>query len=445
MEIDLNEYPSQQEKVSMEIDLNEDYSQSQQDVVTMSPSSQCKIGWNTEKRSSTPKLKTFSSSFDKKITCNDQKLNRPAFLKIDENTVLYYKYNGETLATGRKKGDKILCICCDTELSPSQFEAHAGLGSRKKPYANIYLSDGVSIHELASSVLLQESVDISQFACIICREYSFEEDKDIFNERTSLVCDQCEKEYHIGCLWEQGIAQLQKLPSGKWFCSKDCSRLHNVLKACVKYSPIPIPTHMKDVLKKKLRKCDTNNVTDFDADWFIVRGNDASKKNRLLLAEAFAIFQDCFNPIIDSVTGQDFLPSMTYGKEIGDMDFFGVHCAMLVINSKLITAGLFRVLGHEIVELSIAATCRPYQMMGYFQMFFTCFEMCLGYLKIQKIVVPAAKVVKDMWIDKFGFKEVNREQLFEYKKSRSMVRFIGTTLLEKEVPKVAYTYENDRY
>ncbi|KAI7751516.1 hypothetical protein M8C21_022428, partial [Ambrosia artemisiifolia] len=81
--------------------------------------------------------------------------------------------------------------------------------------------------------------------------------------------------------------------------------------------------------------------------------------------------KDCFNPIIDSVTGEDFIPSMAYG-------------------SKVITAGMFRVFGREFAELPIVATSRPNQ----------------GKLKVKKLVIPAADNAKGMWTKKFGFKKV---------------------------------------
>ncbi|KAI7727784.1 hypothetical protein M8C21_025015 [Ambrosia artemisiifolia] len=52
--------------------------------------------------------------------------------------------------------------------------------------------------------------------------------------------------------------------------------------------------------------------------------------------------KDCLNLIIDSVTREDFIPSMAYG-------------------SKVITTGMFRVCAREFTELPIVATSQPNQ------------------------------------------------------------------------------------
>ncbi len=43
----------------------------------------------------------------------------------------------------------ILCACCAGVVSCSQFEAHAGRGSRRAPYDNIFTAAGVSLRKLA--------------------------------------------------------------------------------------------------------------------------------------------------------------------------------------------------------------------------------------------------------------------------------------------------------
>ncbi|CAL5437544.1 unnamed protein product [Camellia sinensis] len=47
-----------------------------------------------------------------------------------------------------------------------------------------------------------------------------------FDERTVMLCDQCEKEYHVGCLRDSGLCDLKELPRDKWFCCDDCNRIH---------------------------------------------------------------------------------------------------------------------------------------------------------------------------------------------------------------------------
>ena len=66
----------------------------------------------------------------------------------------YITSQGEELLKGSVRIDPdpdgasgILCACCDTVISCSQFEAHAGRGSRRAPYDNIFTADGLSLRK----------------------------------------------------------------------------------------------------------------------------------------------------------------------------------------------------------------------------------------------------------------------------------------------------------
>lgn len=71
----------------------------------------------------------------------------------------YITSQGEELLKGSVRIDAteagpsgILCDCCKTIISCSQFEAHAGRGSRRAPYDNIFTAAGVSLRKLAQAM-----------------------------------------------------------------------------------------------------------------------------------------------------------------------------------------------------------------------------------------------------------------------------------------------------
>ncbi|KAI3706686.1 hypothetical protein L6452_24603 [Arctium lappa] len=459
-------------------------------------------------------------------TFKDQQMNRLIFREggLPDGSTVVYMNHGKRLLEGYKQGCGIFCHCCNTRVSPSQFEAHAGQASRKKPYGNIFVSNGVSLHEYASSLKLnrervakqnddicrrchksggelipcpgcprsyheacipKESITSGKWfcpfcqkslksviaagrvlgvdaieqitkrcirivdnpdkcdlvACSLCRSYDFSQDG--FNDRTVIVCDQCEKEFHIGCLRERKIDDLKELPAGNWFCCVDCDRIHSVLKDLRTCGPEKVPDSLMGLIWKKWKDSNADVFTNFDVKWIVICGKDALYENRLLLTQAVDIFHECFNPITDSLTGSDFIPSMAYGQKMGDSDFSGVHCAMLMIESTVITAGMFRIFGREVAELPIVATSKSEQGKGYFQLFFTCFERMLSYLNIKKIVLPAADDAKSLWTNKLGFSSVIPIQLSEYRQTlTSMVAFQGTSMLEKDVPEGEITFED---
>jgi hypothetical protein len=61
--------------------------------------------------------------------------------------------------------------------------------------------------------------------CMLCFQPDFQPGPD-FSGRTMIVCDSCEREFHVGCLRECGLGTLHELPVGEWFCSQTCFAIH---------------------------------------------------------------------------------------------------------------------------------------------------------------------------------------------------------------------------
>ncbi|KVH99943.1 Zinc finger, FYVE/PHD-type [Cynara cardunculus var. scolymus] len=382
---------------------------------------------------------------------------------LPDGTELTYK-----LLDGYKLGRGIYCFCCNTEFlctSVAFTDFHVpNLGS----YENIYISNGVSLHEYAVSLkknrrcpvkfnddlcricgdggnlllcdgcprsfhqecaselsiprgkwyckycqhslkFVGESVNavaagrvtgidpIEQItkrcirivknpenndlvACVLCRCHDFS--KHVFNDRTVIVCDQCEKEYHIGCLKEHNMADLKALPKGKWFCCMGCERIHSILKNLLTREPEMLPDALLALAREKQKDNGIDGIAKSEMRFMLLSGKNASRETRSLLAQTVDIFHECFDPIIDATTGRDFIPSM-----------------------------------------------------GYFQLLFTCIERLLSSLKIKKIVLPAAEEAKSIWTKKFGFQTIAPEQLGDMRQTCSaMMTFKGTSMLQKEVP-----------
>ncbi|PIN21476.1 Histone acetyltransferase [Handroanthus impetiginosus] len=462
-----------------------------------------------------------------KITKKDQRMHKLVFENggLPDGTEVAYYSNGKKLRDGYKMGSGIICRCCSTLVSPSQFEAHAGWASRRKPYMYIYTSNGVSLHEFAVSLLkgrkcsskdnddlciicadggklvlcdgcprafhkecasllsiprgkwyctycqnmfererfvewnanavaagrvtgidpieqitnrciriVKNPEEAEVIACVICRGYDFS--KSGFGPRTVILCDQCEKEYHVGCLKKCKLADLKELPKGKWFCSINCNWMYNTLQNLLDAGAERLPDSSLDIVKKKQTEKTTDAGTSFDVRWRLLNGKIASRETRVLLSQAVAIFHDCFDPIVDSETGRDFIPSLVYGRNIRGQDFSGMYCAILTVNSIVVSAGILRIFGQEIAELPLAATRIGNQGKGYFQVLYSCIEKLLAFLKVKRLVLPATDEARSIWTEKFGFRKIPQEQLLNYRKTCwQMITFKGTCMLEKEVPK----------
>ncbi|KAB1221200.1 Chromodomain-helicase-DNA-binding protein 4 [Morella rubra] len=464
--------------------------------------------------------------------CIDQRLHKLVFEEcgLPDGTEVAYYARGQKLLEGYKKGFGIFCRCCNSEVSPSQFEAHAGWASRRKPYAYIYTSNGVSLHELAISlskgrkysakdndnlciscgdggnlvlcdgcprafhkecasltsippgdwyctycqnmferekfvehnenavaagrvsgvdpieqitkrcIRIVRNIEADISGCVLCRGYDFS--KSGFGPRTILLCDQCEMEFHVGCLRDHKMAFLktvdallqQELPEGEWFCSMDCTRINSTLQKLLVRGDEKLPGFLLDVIKRKQEERGLNSIGDVDIRWRLLSGKVASPETRFYLSEAVAIFHNCFAPIIDSISGRDLIPAMVYGKNIRGQEFGGMYCAILMVNSSVVSAGLLRVFGREVAELPLVATSNGNHGKGYFQILFSCIEKLLSFLNVKSLVLPAAEEAESIWTDKFGFERMKPDQLSRYRRScYQMVTFKGTSMLQKMV------------
>ncbi|XP_004306175.1 PREDICTED: uncharacterized protein LOC101309477 [Fragaria vesca subsp. vesca] len=498
--------------------------------------SEYKSGWKITSKSSksvlisrSPSAASLYFSSQKKsqwrITTKDQRLHKLVFEEgglPDGSEVAYYA-RGQKLLVGYKKGFGIFCRCCNTEVSPSQFEAHAGWATRRKPYAYIYTSNGVSLHELAISlsrgrkysakdnddlciicadggnlvlcdgcprafhrdcaslsgvprgdwyckfcqnmfqrekfvehnenavaagrvegidpieqitqrcIRIVKDIEAELTGCVLCRGYDFS--KSGFGPRTIILCDQCEKEYHVGCLKKHKMANLKELPKGKWFCCTDCSKIQSILQKCLSRGAEELPESHLDIMKKKHEGNGLETVNGFDVRWRLISGKMASQESRLLLSKAVAIFHDCFDPIIDAESGRDLIPAMVYGRNVRSQEYGGMYCAILMVNSTVVSAAIIRVFGQEVAELPLVATSSGNHGKGYFQSLFSCIEKLLAFLSVKNLVLPAAPEAESIWTEKFGFTKIDPDQLINYRRTcYQMITFKGTSMLHKKVP-----------
>lgn len=459
-----------------------------------------------------------------KLTRKDLRMHKLVFEEdaLPDGTALAYYVRGQKLLEGYKKGHGIFCYCCNTEVSPSQFEAHAGCASRRKPYLYIYTSNGVSLHELSIKlskerrssaeenddlcsicadggdllccdncprafhtecvclpsiptgtwyckycenmfakerfvennanakaagrvagvdaieqitrrcIRMVETLETEVSVCVLCRDQDFS--KSGFGPRTVIICDQCEKEYHVGCLKEHNIDDLQELPKDKWFCCTDCSRIHFALEKVVSDGEQNIPESLLEVLKAKNEGKGSVNNSRLDIKWRLLSGKMSSEETRVWLSSAVSIFHEQFDPIADASTSRlDLIPHMVYGRSFKDQDYGGMFCAILLVNSLVVSAGIFRVFGKEVAELPLVATSTNCQGQGYFQSLFSCVENLLRSLKVENLVLPSAEEAEAIWTNRFSFTKIPEEQMKQYRKNYQMMVFSGTSMLQKQV------------
>ncbi|CAN6715829.1 unnamed protein product [Malus baccata var. baccata] len=447
----------------------------------------------------------------------DNDLHRLLFMPngLPDGAKLAYYIKGQRLLSGYKQGNGIVCNCCDKEISPSQFEAHAGMAARRQPYRHIYISNGLTLHDIAMSLANGQNLTIggsdgnddmcavcghdtgdmifcdgcprayhsacldlprvpqgdwhcpdcrdkfepgrkaaagesSNFGrpivirltrvfnapeyeiggCVVCRSHDFS--AALFDERTVIICDQCEKEFHVGCLRNSGLCDLKELPKDKWFCCDDCNRIHAALQNLVLSEAEHVPAPLSDTIIRKHAVRGIFIDGKADVQWRVFSGKRRYPEHLPFLSRAAAIFRECFDPIV-AESGRDLIPVMVYGRNISGQEFGGMYCVVLIVGSVVVSAGLLRVFGREVAELPIVATSREHQGKGYFQALFSCIERLLISLKVEKLVLPAAEEAESIWTGKLGFRKMRDEQLSKYMREVQLTIFRGTSMLEKVV------------
>ncbi|KAK9920707.1 hypothetical protein M0R45_029253 [Rubus argutus] len=448
----------------------------------------------------------------------DNDLHRLLFMPngLPDGAKLAYYMKGQRILGGYKHGNGIVCNCCNKEISPSQFEAHAGMAARRQPYRHIYISNGLTLHDIAMSLANGQNLttgasdgsddmcavcghdtgnmilcdgcprafheacldsewipesdwhcpncrdnfengrkiaagesssiarpivirltrefkapEIEIGGCVLCRSNDFS--AALFDERTVIICDQCEKEFHVGCLRDNGLCDLKELPKDKWFCCDDCDRIFESLQNLVFKEAERVPSPLSDAIIRKHadRGIFIDGVAD-DVQWRIFSGKSRCPEHLPFLSSAAAIFRECFDPIV-AKSGRDLIPVMVYGRNISGQEFGGMYCVVLTVRSVVVSAGLLRIFGREVAELPIVATSREHQGKGYFQALFSCIERLLFSLKVEKLVLPAAEEAESIWTKKLGFRKMRDEQLSKYLKEVQLTIFMGTSMLEKMV------------
>ncbi|KAF3553686.1 hypothetical protein F2Q69_00012285 [Brassica cretica] len=251
-----------------------------------------------------------------------------------------------------------------------------------------------------------------------------------FNSRTVILCDQCEKVFHVGCLKDHNITDLKELHKDKWFCSLGCKKINTSLGDLIVQGEEKLSNNFLNFIRKKQKpneeSCPDDNTTP-NIRCRIISGKLASSDDtKEFLKKALLILHERFDPICESGTRGDLIPAMVYGKKAKGHDFSGIEV--------IVSVGIFRVLGSELAELPLVATTRDYQGQGYFQCLFDCIERLLGSLNVKQLVLPAADEAKSIWTDKFGFTKMMEEEVKECRKEYSVMVFHGTSMLRKMVP-----------
>ncbi|DBA96080.1 TPA: hypothetical protein ACH3X1_001578 [Trebouxia sp. C0004] len=353
----------------------------------------------------------------------------------------------------------ILCHCCHSVVSCSKFEAHAGQGSRRAPYDNIFTAEGITLRTRAAmlpplaegevgfvtargsrrvshSRSRGNAVDHSGPLGGIadgCRDVIHDLDHDAggcnicgrpdfalgpFCDRTMILCDQCECEFHVGCLRKAARCDLSHLPTGDWFCSEGCSGIWQALNGRVSAGPAPLDP--PEYTLQLMRGRDTSGLPAADA-------------TNAAIDTAQQVLQESFDPIIDKATKENLLLLMTKAEVKGEYDYRGMYTALLTHQGRAVCAAVFRAFGAQLAEVPLVATKADARRQGHCRVLMAQFESILKEAGVRTMCLPAAHETVHTWIQGFGLLPMPDEDLDAACKDLRMLIFPGTQVLQKQL------------
>ncbi|RHN60385.1 putative histone acetyltransferase chromatin regulator PHD family [Medicago truncatula] len=275
------------------------------------------------------------------------------------------------------------------------------------------------------------------FSCLIHKFVSILISINVLIKLLFYMFLQCEKGYHVECLKDHNMANLEKVPEGNWFCNVDCDDIHMKLKSFMARGDSLLSDYLLNLIKKKQEKKGFETELGLDIKWKIFNTKliDSGIITSSFLFNVAAIFHEQFDSIVDTGTDIDLIQAMLRGTEIDDKYYFGgMYCAVLIVNQVVVSAGIFRVFGKDVAELPLVATKAEYKEQGFFRSLFSCIEDVLIQLKVKWLILPAAHEAKSMWKKKFGFTTPKQELMNDFRKFyHNLMIFEGTSLLQKKL------------
>jgi hypothetical protein len=263
---------------------------------------------------------------------------------------------------------------------------------------------------------LLADLDSMQGGCVLCRHSDFQAEG--FGPRTVLLCDQCEREYHVACLHDAGRATLSALPPGAWFCQPQCESIARGLAQLVAAGEQP------------LEDDDGRRYT-----LHILRGAHGGPGCGEAVDEVQRLLCDSFDPIYDTASDLDLLPLMVHASSTQSQDhsFTTMHAALLRCDGQPVCSALFRVFDGSLAELPLVATAAGARRQGHCAVLVASLETLLARLGCTRLALPAAHSVERVWRTAFGFSPMADELLRRARAELRLLVFPGSRMLVKHL------------
>ncbi|TVU37089.1 hypothetical protein EJB05_10380 [Eragrostis curvula] len=248
-----------------------------------------------------------------------------------------------------------------------------------------------------------------------------------FTDRTIIYCDQCEKEYHVGCVRDRGYPKGQEAGEGPWLCSPGCAKVFHHLQGLVLGRPVP--TSIEGVSLVVLRSSTGQTHGDQEEQEEIIKAAERHGK----LCAALDVLHECFVTLIEPRTQTDLSDDIVFNREseLRRLDFRGYYVVGLEKAGELVTAATLRVYGNKVAELPLVGTRFAHRRQGMCHLLVRELEHMLGgVLGVERLVLPAVPELLQTWTGSFGFKAMTHSDKLQVAQ-HTILCFQGTTMCQK--------------
>ncbi|XP_065855255.1 increased DNA methylation 1-like [Euphorbia lathyris] len=265
--------------------------------------------------------------------------------------------------------------------------------------------------------------------CKICGRNRLKADAQSSTEEDAFLnCTQCQRKYHIWCLWYSGNSCLKSVPGGNWFCTKKCEKIFSGLNELIG-KPIPVGLGSDNLtwtlLKPSYHKLDAFNN---EASWI----ENCSKLNI-----AVEIMHECFEPVEEPHTKSDLVRDVIFNKrsELKRRSFGGFYTVILQKGDEFISVAIIRVYGEKVAELPLVGTRFQYRRLGMCRVLMNLLEKKLMNLGVERLILPAVPSVLNAWTGSFGFSKLTVSEILQFV-DYTFLNFPDTVMCQKQLIKV---------
>ncbi|RVW50784.1 Increased DNA methylation 1 [Vitis vinifera] len=382
---------------------------------------------------------------------------------------------GEQILQGVLTGDGIWCSCCNTVITVSEFQLHAG-DEPNRPYQRIFISEtGLSlltcqaeawnqqgIPELQGYHLIEPREDVSDKyddACVVCADGEILFAATNAHLHTTFLVYKWRMSPKVNgvvlpapassatptpliSLYSHAVNVTKNV--NHWECFRENEGMLIDLNMDGPSTSTPFCSSICSQIYEKLeRLVGVRNELDEGLTWTLLRRMDPESGvyleesyDRTLcnskIAVAVAVMEECFEPVIDRHTQINVVRSVIYncGANFPRISFEGFYTAILEKGDETISVASMRIHGNKLAEMPFIATRPSYRRLGMCHKLLVAIEsvilmfvwfQTLCFLQVQYLVIPSIEQRVRRWEESYGFQAIENKVMGELIKVKSLM------------------------